>query len=257
MRKLSIHKTIPFTLLLGSLLVTSRASAIVNIEDLRLDDSVQGVSGSFTVNFNGKSGNTDNLAGSTNIGLQYVHHQQVELLLASYEYSEVNGKGNDESKFLHLRHTDWFKPHWAWEAYTQYEAQPYVLDKVRTLLGAGGRWKNQFKQYKGILGGSIFYEKEEVDLQRRETFEVGRFNWMAEGQYAISKQAKMGVSLFFQPKVDEWKNNRSIVNWTLSTQVVSTVSMTMSVNYRHDSQPYLDLKADDWQYSMGINYQFK
>ncbi len=256
MKKVLTKKNIFPVLLTGLMVVSSGAQAIVNIEDLRLDDRVQGKSGSFTVNFSGKSGNTDNFGGSAHMGLQYVHGKKVELLLASYDYSEVNGVGNDESKFLHLRHTDWFKYHWAWEAYTQYEAQPYVLDKSRFLLGAGLRWKSQVKQYKGILAGSIFYEREDVSLLQRETFEIGRFNWMAEGQYDLSKQAKMGLSFYFQPQIDNWDNNRTIANLSLSTQVVSSVSTTISVNYRHDSQPYLNLKADDWQYGMGLNYKF-
>lgn len=255
MKVLTKHAISP-VLLAGLMVVSSGAQAIVNIENLRLDDSDQGKSGSFTVNFSGKSGNTDNFSGSAHVGLQYVHGKKVELLLASYEYSEANGQGNDESKFLHMRHTDWFKSHWAWEAYTQYQAQPYVLDKMRSLFGVGFRWKSQAKQYKGVLAGSIFYEREDVSLLQRETFEVGRFNWMAEGRYDLSKQAEMGISIYFQPQMDNWDNNRTIANLSLSTQVVSSVSTTISVNYRHDSQPYLNLRADDWQYGMGLNYKF-
>jgi len=240
----------------GLFLVGFPAQAIVNIEDLRLDDRIQGGSGSFTVNFNGKSGNTDNLGGSANVGLQWVHNKKVELFLASYEYQEVNGQPNDESQFLHVRHTHWLQKAWAWEAYTQYESRPYEEDRMRALVGTGLRWKSLSERYQGILTASIFYEKEAVGQAERVTYELGRFNWMAEGRYALSKQAKIGVSVHFQPQVDDWENNRVIANLGLTTQVVDAIATTFRLGYRHDAQPDQTLKADDWQYSMGLNYKF-
>ena len=243
-------------------LVSLPACAIVNIEDLQLDENVQGGSGSLSLNFSGKSGNSDNLQGSVSLGLQFVRGHQVELMLASYDYSASNGVGNDENKFLHLRHTSWITSNSAWELYTQYERSPYIANKKRFIVGAGGRWKRQAQAFKGVFAASIFYEDEQADevepngLKEYEKSKIYRFNWMLEGSYDLSKQTKMGISVYFQPKVNEWENNRTIANWNLTNQLIGNLATTMTINYKHDSKPYLNLKEDDWQYEMGVNYKF-
>jgi putative salt-induced outer membrane protein YdiY len=245
-------------LLTGALITVSLpAKAIVNVEDLRLDSDQPGWTGSATLNFAGKSGNTDNFNGSANIGVQFNHQKATELFLASYEVSETQQQRTDESQFLHLRHTQTFRPAWDWEAYTQYEATPLVLNKTRSLLGAGLRWTVKKNAFTGNLAGSIFYENEQVDLSAgRTAFEVGRFNWMAQGQYQLSQNAKAGLTLFFQPKVDQWENNRTIAKMAVDSKLTGQWSLAASLDYKHDSQPYQNLKSDDWAYGMGLNYQF-
>lgn len=231
--------------------------AIVNVEDLRLNSEQPGWSGSATLNVSGKSGNTENLTGSANVGIQFNHQQATELFLVSYEVSETQQQRTDESQFLHLRHTQAFRPSWDWEGYAQYEATPFVLNKTRSLLGAGVRWHVKYRAFTGRLSSSLFYENEQVDLSKgRTTFEVGRFNWMTEGQYQLSKNAKAGLTLFFQPKVDQWANNRTIAKMALDSMLTGQWSLAASLNYKHDSQPYQTLKSDDWAYGMGLNYQF-
>lgn len=252
-------KSLLYSAILAGLFSAGSAQAIVDIESLRLDESLLGLSGSTTAKFSGKSGNTDNNTLDGALGLQYVKDQTVDLFVTSVEYTESKGVATDKNYFGHFRHTHKLSTQWAWEAFTQIESSPLNNKYMRQLLGAGGRYSHSQDKASGNMGAGVMMEKtsSQVDSGLKETNNVVRINLYAKEKYAFNDKTSVVFGLYVQPNSQDFGDTVSIASMAYSNKMTDALAMVMDVSYKYDSKPDTGFKPTDWQYKIGINYRFQ
>lgn len=251
-----MNKIIKATVL-ASALFPFTAMAIVDIESLRLDESIQGFSGSMTASASGKSGNTESTNYDVATGVQWVEASQVNLAILSGEYGETDKVETTKEYFAHLRHTNKIDASWAWEVFGQYESKPLNNDYVRTLLGLGGRYGYGHDRYQGTAGFGAMHENQTVEVNGQEASDsLVRLNFYAKGNYDFNSKSKMGIGLYIQPEAEDFENTTSIANLAYTNEINDRLSTTFDFAFQHVSQPAEGLKKTDTQYKFGINYRF-
>jgi len=61
---------------------------------------------------------------------------------------------------------------------------------------------------------------------------------------------------YYQPAVDDFGDYRLLEDAALSVKMTDSLSLKVSLNLAHDSQPPQDVKKTDTTYSTGIEYSF-
>ena len=254
--KLWNKKGISLTIVAGCL-VSGSAQAIVNIESLRMNAEQLGWSSSINFSGQGKKGNTDKDAVKVGFGVQFVEEHSRTFLIGSVEYGENSQKKDDESYFAHLRHTHDLVPTWAWEAFTQYEAEPLVYDKQRSLLGAGLRKSVQAKELKWHFGVGAFYEHETAVLNNANlTTDLGRGNFYTTFKHQLNDHASWFGSAYYQPQLDRWNHYRAIATLGAESKLTQLISLSLGTSYGYESSPLASAKKEDLAYQFGIQVNF-
>lgn len=241
-------------------LISGQTLAIVNIENLRMDESKIGFSTSATVSANGKRGNTEEDKYALNGGIQWINQDQQrrDLLLFSAKQDQSNGDTYSESYFLHLRHTEQLTDNWAWETYVQHQSEPLNQQALRQLVGMNARVRLQSFPFNGFGGLGLMYEKRSIEpigaaiIERDAT----RLNFYLNSKYALTENTQWAISLYAQPNIEEIDDVRSIASSGITTHINSLFAFTFDMSYSHDSRPLLGQKQTDWTYSTGINLRF-
>lgn len=247
-------------ILLVTWAVSSSGWAIVNIENLRMDESKIGFSTSTTVSANGKRGNTKEDKYALNGGFQWVNHdrQRRNLLLFSAKQDQANGDTYSEAYFFHLRHTEQLTDDWAWESFVQHQSEPLNKKALRQLVGMNARVRLETLMLHGFGGIGIMYEDRSVQPAGSSVIELDavRLNLYLTSKYALTENTNWAISLYAQPNVEEADDIRSIAATGITTRINSLFAFTFDVSYSHDSRPLAGQKQTDWTYSTGINLRF-
>ena len=252
-----IQKSVLSFGLVSGLLLSNSAQAIVNIESLRMDAEQLGWSSSLNLSGQGKKGNTDKDAFKVGFGVQFVEEHSRTFLIGSVEYGETRQQKDDESYFAHLRHTHDLVPTWAWEAFTQYEAEPLVYDKKRSLLGGGLRKSVQAKALTWHFGMGAFYEHETAVLNNASlTTDLGRGNFYTTFKQQLNDHASWFGSAYYQPQLDAWGHYRAIASLGAESKLTQRISLSLGTSYGYESSPLASAKKEDLAYQFGINVNF-
>jgi hypothetical protein len=247
-------------LLFAGLLTTQTAFAIVNIENLRMDESQAGLSNSTTVNASGKRGNTDEDEYGIQGGIQYISNQlqRRDLLLYNLKYNQSNRQTYSESYFVHYRHTEQLTPVWAWESFIQHQSEPLNKDAERNVIGMNARYRLSEKHLNGHAGMGVLYEERaiEPDATNRISQELLRFNFYLDSKHPLSDNTNWKINLYAQPKLDDLRQIRSVVNTGITTRINELLSFTVDLGYTHDSHPLISQRRYDFSYKTGINIRF-
>lgn len=245
---------------LASLAISQSALAIVNIENLRMDEHQVGVSASATISAKGKRGNTNEDEYGLDGGIQWLSdsRQRSDLLLFSSAQSRANQQTYSEEYFVHLRHTERLNDKWAWETYIQHESEPLTDDRLRSLIGTNLRYRLEFFPFNGHGGFGIMQEQRSVTPVGQEKVErdTTRFNFYLNSKYQLSETTDWNISLYAQPKTDEWEDLRSIIATGITTKINKTFAFTIDVSYSHDAKPMVEQKESDLSYKTGLNIRF-
>lgn len=236
------------------------AHAIVNIEELRMDESEPGWSTSTTFSFSGKRGNIEEDKFALNGGLQWVSEDLHvrNLLLLTVNRDRAEGTTFSRDAFAHLRHTRQLTEVLAWELFAQHQAEPLNDDYRRRLLGTNARFRVDQRFIHGYFGAGIMYEERrvipiaDVEVEREDW----RFNFYLNSRYELSDNAELALSFYVQPKASDPSDIRSIVNAGITSRVTRLFSLTFDVSYANESEPLFGQAHDEWSYSMGVNLRF-
>lgn len=236
------------------------AQAIINIEELRMDETQPGWAASSTLSFSGKRGNIHEDKFSLNGGVQWnsdaLHVRN--LILFTVNRSQAEGTTFSEDYFGHLRHTRQVNEYLAWEVFTQYQEEPLNDSYRRRLVGSNARFRVEQPFIHGYFGAGLMYEDRRVipvDLPAVERDDV-RFNFYLNSRYELSENADLALSFYLQPVVDQLDDVRSIINLGITSRVTRLFSLTFDVSYSHESEPLIGQAHDEWSYGMGINLRF-
>jgi hypothetical protein len=245
---------------LTGLIFAPSAFAIVNIENLRMNEDQTGFSASSTISAKGKRGNTDEDEYALDGGIQWLSEsrQRSDLLLFSSEQNRANQQTYSEEYFIHLRHTEALTEKWAWEIYAQHESEPLTDDRLRNLVGSNLRYRLDFFPFNGHGGVGLMQEQRSVEPtgQNKVERETTRFNFYLNSSHQLTETTDWKISLYAQPKTDNWDDVRAIAATGISVKINSTFALTLDLSYSHDSEPLLAQKEYDLSYKNGFNIKF-
>ncbi|WP_044410958.1 DUF481 domain-containing protein [Thiomicrospira microaerophila] len=244
---------------LSGLLISHSALAIVNIENLRMDESQAGFSTSTTLSVSGKRGNTDEDIYGLTGGMQYIGEDTAvrNLFLYDLKNSQSNGTPYSESYFVHYRHTRQLNTHWAWEKFIQHQSEPLSDKRERNLIGTNARYRLTTSPFNGHAGVGLMYEQRSVKPNNQLTEDKGvRFNLYLDSKYKLSENTDWKISLYAQPKVDAIADLRSVASTGLTTRINQRFAFTFDLAYSHDAKPLTAQKSYDLNYKTGINLRF-
>lgn len=236
------------------------AQAIINIEEMRMDETKPGWASSSTLTFSGKRGNIREDKLALNGGVQWNRDdlQVRNLLLFTLNRSSAEGTTFSRDSFVHVRHTRQLDETIAWELFAQHQDEPLNDDYRRQLAGTNARFRVDQRFIHGYFGAGVMYEERRVvpGANVEVSREDWRFNFYLNSRYQLSDNAELAASFYVQPKASDVSDIRSIVNVGITSRVTRLFSLTLDMSYSNESKPLFGQSHDEWTYSMGVNLRF-
>ncbi len=238
------------------------ASAIVNVENMRVGPAEPGISGNLDLRLNGKRGNTVKDEYGINGRLQNNHDTVTNFIVASYDYGEVRNVANTNKSFIHGRHVVQFQPSRAWEAFVQAEKNEFARLSFRGLLGGGLRitLAETPKQLGLYLGIGAYWSRETLDqrstLTDHGTEAFGRANLYVVYKHKLNNQLNLVSTTYYQPRLSDAGDFRALEQAGLAVKMTDSLSLKLSLDITHDSRPPQGIDTTDTSYNTRLSYQF-
>ncbi len=244
-------------LLFTSLLfLTSNASAIVNIENIRVQTAEDGFSGQLDLDASLQSGNTNNTRFGFGSRLQWIKGNKTNFLVLNYDYGERGGVRDINKSFLHGRHIVQRNDKLAWEGFGQLEQNEFTRLSFRGLVGAGVRYtlKEKANKQAMYLGLGGFYSTEQLDDNSIDN--LVRANIYLVIKHAFNKNTRFISTAYYQPAVSNTGDFRALGQIALSIAINKKLDLKLSLDITHDSQPPVSVKSTDSSFRTGVEYRF-
>ncbi len=213
----------------------SLQAQVVNIENKRIYDDTSGWSGTVDGSFSAQQ--TRDLLFSLNFRTlaQYKTRKHFYLLLNDFGYSAGDVVYSNRA-MSHFRYAYRIKNGpWKWESYFQVQYNQLLLQKSRTLVGTGLRWKfSDTKTSKFFAGTSFFYEYEEIQTHTEFNNAV---RWSSYLSWFINKPTySFTAATYFQPNVID------IADWRFSGQYTFLVKLNKKIDFKVEFTNFYDSK---------------
>jgi putative salt-induced outer membrane protein YdiY len=238
------------------------AHAIVNIEALHTGEPPPGYSGTVNVSVDGQSGNTDKLSVNAGTRLQWHGGAITNFAILRYNYGETSGAQDTNKFFSHARHIHQISDKTAYEGFVQAERNIFTRLTFRGLIGGGLRLTlAEIPEKKSLhLGAGGFFSRE-ILVNRADLTDAGSKNTWRVNTYLnyvqqLNDSVRVLSTTYYQPAVDDFGDYRLLEDAALSVKMTDSLSLKVSLNLAHDSQPPQDVKKTDTTYSTGIEYSF-
>lgn len=244
-------------------LLAPPADAIVNTEDIRVEEPPPGFSGKFSLAVSGQSGNTDKSSVSVGGRLQWVERPRTDFIVFNYDSGKTDGVRDTNRRFVHARHILQQTPRRAWEAFAQAEENEFTRLSFRGLLGGGLRWE-LYRSPGGDLaltaGSGAFYSREEL-AARPGTTDAGidslvRGNFYLVVKYRLNERVQFGSTTYYQPATSDPGDFRALEQAELIVNLARQLDLKISLELTHDSRPPQLIEKTDTLYRTGIEYRF-
>lgn len=236
------------------------AKAIVNIEDLRMDETKPGWAVSSTLSFDGKRGNLKEDKFALSGGMQWIRDdiQIRNLVLLTIKTDRADDVTYSEEYFGHLRHTRQLTDITAWEVFGQYQHEPLNNEYTRQLAGSNLRFRVARRLIDGYFGAGMMFEQRSVEPTPQTLSERSewRFNFYLSSRYELNDHAEFAMSYYIQPALSDVTDIRAIVNAGLTSRITRLFSLTLDLSYNHESEPLQGQANNEWTYGMGVNLRF-
>jgi len=262
-------------LLYASLLVISGllaipAHAIVNIENIRVEEPKDGISSQINIGINGDRGNTDKISAAAAAKLNWRQQRRSSFLVYSQEYGKSNDIKDTDKSFLHLRYIKDNLGITATEIFTQYQDDEFKRLSGRVLVGAGLRFvlsqaQKGKRQSANIFGLGAFRSNEDyndsvISGDRSENAWRANFYWVYKTR--LNAQLKLANTIYLQPDVSEFDDVRLFDQFALQIKMTEKLSLQLNLDISHDSKPPTlstagqSLDKTDISYSTSFVYNF-
>tara|TARA_B100001123_G_scaffold412817_2_gene510530 strand:- start:211 stop:972 length:762 start_codon:yes stop_codon:yes gene_type:complete len=237
------------------------ASAQVNVEALRRDDSPLGYSGAFGGDVTLRTGNVDLIQLGLNGRLYRVTESVTSLLVGNGGLGLLGGDRFASSGLLHLRQTYRHKKTISPEWYGQLNYDLPQLLNFRVVTGGGARtsfasgvW-GQFG-----MGLTLMLEHERLDLPRTAIHDDK--TTLMRGSYFLTLRAVpnenfvLTSTVYLQPALGDFGDFRTLANIRLATSITDALDLTVSFDLRYDSKPPDGIGALDTSLRTGLRYTY-
>jgi len=220
-----------------------------------------GLSGNIQASVNNQRGNTDKDEYDARARLCFDNNRSyVTWLEFSYAYGQASGVENENKAFAHYRfiHTLYSKA-WNWELFVQNEGDDFRQIQRRLLGGAGLRWRFYQSEVFGriYVGAGTYYEylnylNPVLDPREYNT----RLNTYLAYTKKFGKDARVSLTSYYQPKVDNWSDHYLYNAASLLVYVYGSIYLKISVSYAYDTEPATGVEKEDMQQLSSIGWKF-
>lgn len=227
---------------------------VVNIENKRIYDDTSGWSGNIDASFSAQQ--TRDLLYSVNFRTlaQYKNSKHFFLLLNDFGYSKGDVVYANRG-MSHFRYAYRLKDGpWKWESYLQIQYNQLLLQRNRSLVGTGLRWRfYELKDVRLYAGTSFFYEYEEIQPFTEFNSDVRWSNYLS---WFINKPTFAFTAVtYYQVNVQKIKDYRLSGQYTFLFKLKKKLDFKFEFTTNFDSRPPQTVR--DWVFSstFGIIYK--
>ena len=238
------------------ILMVSGANAQVNIEAHR---GRPGVSGKFTVQYGGATGNSEFFDGGATANLTYNSGTYTALLVGRGLLGFASGERFSNQGLAHVRFTWTRRPGFQPEIFGQLDyARPRRLVS-RALVGGGVRRVLHDTEVLALsMGNSLMWEREKLDLPDLARHpEISSF--IRSSSYMnlqFSGKVKIRLTGYYQFRVVEMGDARLLGDLEVTSAIIGPLEQTTSVRYRLDTDPPDVVQKNDLHIGTSLGLRF-
>ncbi|MBT8397385.1 MAG: DUF481 domain-containing protein [Gemmatimonadetes bacterium] len=253
-------------LLLGSALAwppsQGWSQAILNVEALQADET-EAVHAEVSGRIRWASGNTDLFQFGGDLGLGVLGERHWIRVYAGLEHLEKNEKNILDNRYVHIRYNYRFSDRFRTFHFFQLQANENLFLNRRLLLGTGLRYR--------LLGGAetrlevgsgLMFEAERLDEGKLDPgeeadTEVFRMANLIVGSGPIGEGNRWVTVVYYQPNLKGFEDYRLSGELGLVVRVVSSLDLSVTLTWRHDSRAPSGLDEDDVGLRTGFTYHIR
>ncbi len=258
------------------------AAPQVNTEKMRVGANEPGWGGTFDLNASLQQGNTEREILGGGVRLQYAWPRleadaageaepdgdetqgpaNVIFLVSNYSFSRANDNRYVNNAQGHLRFIRQHSPRISFEVFGQYQFNEFIRLEDRFLAGGGGRFALvQGESTEVFAGIGYMLEQETLDLpaalpagtssehHRSTNYLTVRFN-------SEDERLRLVQTLYAQPRFDRLQDFRLLSETSFEIQLFRQLTLAISLNVAHDSEPPAGIKETDVVLSNSLRYSF-
>ena len=240
----------------------SMSFAQVNTEVYRLRPLRDGFHNAVSANFSFYDGNSEFFKIGGNYRADFLAGDFYSVLVLNYQYGEEGNEIFVRNGFSHLRGVYTLFPKVRAEAFTQLGFDDFILLRNRFLVGGGGRFtlyetSDSLFHLSLFLGAGGMYEREDEgdDTLNVVTILPRSTNYIS---FALNVEKKFGLKIvtYYQPAVTRFEDYRILLDAGIGFEVLSGLSITTSLDWRYDSDPFPGVESFDLTLSNGLTLTF-
>ena len=224
---------------------------IVNIEQARIRTDTIGWTGHTDLNF--QTIKYEEVL--YNVGLkgsaQWKNEKKLWLLLGDVSYAASTNEVFNNSGLLHLRYNRKLNSKVKWEAFSQLQYNQLLALNYRLLNGTGFRFsivnKESTRLYTGTL---LMQELENIRGLYKNTSDFRLSNYVSMN--LNKKQWAYSSTVYFQPRLDFWKDYRVSGQHTVSTSLGHHMRLKFELSHFYDSNPPLNVPKSTVMTNVGL-----
>ena len=245
---------------LGLVLASCTAQAqVVNVERLRLDEQVDGYSGSVAGNVDLRQNQRRVFTAGLKAHVQLQRDSNTTLLVAQTGLVKASGSDFVNFAFAHLRRTQHLRTGLAGEAFTQLQQNRVNGIASRWLIGAGLRVRLLDAPNAALYVGSLLMHEREVETN--DAIAVHQ-NWRLSNYLAASYTPRkaewlsLTTTTYYQPRLGKWADFRMASESNLQVEVTKRLALTTTFNLFYDARPPLGLERTTFALLNGFKWTF-
>lgn len=256
-----MHSRFTLALILHAALLlipqTSKAQ-IVNVQEMFLNDSKEGLILGITGKTEIKKGNIDYEYYSAQAVLRYRKSTHTILGAANIEYAEKSQNSFTNRHFEHLRYRWNFFGDFGFDCFVQHEFNEFRRLNLRFITGAGLYWHILDKKKIDIFFGSTYmYEYNELSTgefaDSGDIWKEHRWNNYITINTAISKTTRFIATAYYQPQFADFKDFNMNLDFDIYFSINKMLSLVINYNYSRQSNPPISVKKTDHILVAGIS----
>jgi hypothetical protein len=244
---------------LGLLLVTTSLLLGFGVAPAQIVNTLEGFdpretgwSGVLGGSLRSTGGNTEVFDAAIDARVQHrTEHQRWRAILG-YAFESAGGVDQTDEYFGHLRHNHRLRGRLHSLAFAQVQHNPFQDLRSRFLVGAGARLDLvQREKARVSIGAAHMVENESLrGIDERQI--AHRMSSFVDLFVPLGTNASFAVVTFVQPRWSDLGDVRAIASAQLESRVTGPLSLVLSANVAHDSEPPVGVERTDWTVRTGL-----
>lgn len=243
-----------------SILFSTSLFALVSIAPVDIG-SKPGFSGNVSGSLSSKSGNTEK--DDYSLGLRAQYDQATDYIMwgiLTYDSGTANGVTNEDKTYAHVRYIHaLYDNDWCSEVFVQTERDQFRNIQVRSLAGAGVRWRffNTDEWGKGYAGlGGMAEKINYTDTLLNPNENNGRINSYIAYTQKFMATSKISYVGYFQPKITDTADYISSQTVELNIPIYKNLGLSFTAQYIYDSLPPIGVEKKDTSFVSSLMWEF-
>jgi len=254
----TLRRPAPAGLLLLLLLLSfpDLSRAQVNTEKLRSLQE-EGFSLTFGGDFSLRSGNSDLFEIGIDSRAEYRSKRHYTFLVGNVRYGERENQAFKNRSFAHLRYNYSIHPRIVGEVFGQVENDEFTRLQLRSLAGAGLRFRYVETEVVLLLqGSSLMFEHERLDPDKvkihPDQVTAARWSNYVNLRLNLSENLALINTVYVQPRLDAFGDVRILDEAALAIDVSKHLTFKTTFNLFYDSRPPDEVVSTDLSLRNGL-----